>query len=108
MEKEVLVLGLILVCGCLGQGTPETQRDVAIRTCTQLCGDEVEGGLDISEGPCLSDDPSWNVDDWVCDVAHDPRQEVDNDPANQCQAYRQGEDSHFVEVDQYCQVIRAV
>ena len=60
-------------------------------------------------GPCLSDNNSeWNIADWVCDVAHSPRQDVDNLPENQCQAFRNSQAHHFVEVDSSCNFIRAV
>jgi len=41
----------------------------------------------------------------VCDVAHQPRQDVDNDRKNQCDAYHDGRASHFVEVDPTCAFI---
>jgi hypothetical protein len=44
----------------------------------------------------------------VCDVAHSPRQEVDNNPHNQCQSYLIGQAHHFVEVTPECRLIRAV
>ena len=44
-------------------------------------------GVDMTNGPCLG----FVAPDWVADVAHDPRQAVDDDPANQCAAYRSGE-----------------
>jgi hypothetical protein len=49
----------------------------------------------MAPGPCLG----VIKDDWVADVAHDPRQDVDDDPANQCEAYRNGDAHHFVELD---------
>jgi hypothetical protein len=52
-------------------------------------------GVDLSRGPCLG----VIKPGWVADVAHDPRQDVDDDPANQCAAYREGEADHFVELD---------
>jgi hypothetical protein len=60
-------------------------------------------GVDMSRGPCLGViEPGW-----VADVAHDPRQDVDDDPANQCEAYRSGEADHFVELDPDGQFIRS-
>jgi hypothetical protein len=35
----------------------------------------------------------------VTDVAHDPRQPVDDEPENQCEAYRSGDAGHYVELD---------
>ena len=41
------------------------------------------------------------------DVAHDPRQDVDDEPENECEAYRSGEAVHFVELDPDGELIRA-
>ena len=60
-------------------------------------------GVDMANGPCLG----TVAPDWVADVAHDPRQAVDDDPANQCAAYRSGEAHHFVELDRDGNVIRS-
>jgi hypothetical protein len=43
----------------------------------------------------------------VADIAHDPRLPLDDDPANQCQRYRNGEAHHFVELDENGQLIKA-
>ena len=40
--------------------------------------------VDMSLGPCLG----VIKEGWVADVAHDPRQKVDDEPENQCKAYR--------------------
>ena len=54
-------------------------------------------GQDLSAGPCISESLP-GLADWVADIAHDPRQSVDDQPANQCQRYRSGEAHHFVEL----------
>ncbi|MEM3572883.1 MAG: hypothetical protein QXJ62_01435 [Nitrososphaeria archaeon] len=60
-------------------------------------------------GPCLSDnEPNWNIEDWVCDIAHSPRQPIDDLPENQCQAYRNGSAHHFVELDTSCNLIKVI
>jgi hypothetical protein len=65
-------------------------------------------GQDLSSGPCIAESlPAPGLDDWVADVAHDPRQPVDDEPANQCQRYRDGEAHHFVELTPQGQLIRA-
>ncbi|MBI4092362.1 MAG: hypothetical protein HY420_00365 [Candidatus Kerfeldbacteria bacterium] len=61
-------------------------------------------GTDFSQGPCISNNL---LPDWVADVAHNPRQPVDDQPANQCSAYREGQARHFVELDPDGQLIRA-
>ena len=45
--------------------------------------------------------------DWVADIAHDPRGDVDDEPENQCRRYRDGEASHFVELTPEGELIRA-
>ena len=60
-------------------------------------------GVEMTNGPCLG----TVAPDWVADVAHDPRQAVDDDPANQCAAYRSGEAHHFVELDPEGDFIRS-
>ncbi len=77
--------------------------------CVELCEAAKAEGMVLSDGPCLSDNnPEWGIENWVCDVAHSPRQSVDNQPENQCQEFRSGKASHFVEVDTDCGFIRAV
>jgi hypothetical protein len=61
-------------------------------------------GVDFSNGPCLSNSL---LPDWIADVAHNPRQPVDDLPENQCSAYRFGTAHHFVELDPEGQLIRA-
>jgi hypothetical protein len=73
--------------------------------CVSFCMGQKASGADLSDGPCLS---NTIASDWVCDVAHSPRQNIDNDPANQCPAFRDSIAHHFAEVDTDCKPIRAV
>lgn len=57
----------------------------------------------MRNGPCLG----VIMENWVADVAHDPRTDMDDDPANQCEAYRSGDADHFVELDPDGNVLRA-
>ncbi|MBU0598085.1 hypothetical protein KKF61_03760 [Patescibacteria group bacterium] len=59
---------------------------------------------DLSNGPCLSNNV---IKDWVADIAHSPRQAVDDLPENQCSAFRGGTAKHFVELDLSGELIRA-
>jgi len=82
-----------------------------INACINLCLKAKEKGMDLSNGPCLSDNNlEWKYEDWVCDVAHWPRISVDNLRENQCQewirAYEAGKIKKFVEVDPNCNFIR--
>ena len=86
---------------------PTAEVSSIIQDCIELCQMATQQGVDLSNGPCLSDNnPHWDHPGWVCDVAHWPRQAVDNDPSNQCQEFRVGRASHFVEVDPKCNYIR--
>ena len=100
-------MGIILISGCIQQEDSKAGiRQIAATKCVKICQTSYE---DLESGPCLSDDhPDWDIDDWVCDVAHSPREDVDNLPENQCQEFRDGEAHHFVEVDPNCEFIKAV
>lgn len=82
----------------------QADKTLAIMKCQELC----QSGLSTSDesfgtGPCLSNEI---IPDWVCDIAHSPRQAVDNEPANQCSAFREGGAHHFVELDGNCNLIK--
>lgn len=78
----------------------EFMKQKAINLCVKKC-QEYSG--DLSSGPCLDGDI---VNNWACDVAHNPRQEVDNKVENQCESYRDGTSSYFVEITSDCELIR--
>ncbi|MBN1779174.1 MAG: hypothetical protein JW816_03075 [Candidatus Buchananbacteria bacterium] len=111
MSKRIIFLiipALFLLGGCqkandLVSDQPVTQTE-AVAKCQQLCQQRLADGINLSAGPCLSEKL---LPDWVCDVAHNPRQVVDDNSNNQCQVYRQGAIGHFVEVDQNCKLIKA-
>ena len=102
--KSRLIVGLLLlvivsISGCVGEESIK-------QSCIQACKDALTQGRDLSDGPCLLN-PMKENSDWVCDVAHDPRQPVDNIPENQCSAYRERRANHFVEVDPECNFIKS-
>lgn len=90
----------------VNEGAPERETDAekATREAKRIFAEMKAAGVDMSRGPCLSNEV---IPDWVADVAHWPRQAVDNDPANQCSAYREGKAHHFVELDPEGNFIRA-
>jgi hypothetical protein len=96
----VIVIGLFLLWA--SQGVTTTPEGSPSEACVDLCKTRLTQGVDLSNGPCLS-----NTDPYVCDVAHNPRQDVDNDPANQCSEYGKAA-GHFVEVDPQCNIIKQV
>lgn len=99
-----LILLVLLIAGCTGNVDSQPVNP-AVNVCVSLCN-SVKSKQDLSNGPCLSDNnPDWTISDWVCDVAHSPRQSVDNLPENQCSDFREGKAKHFVEVDTSCNLI---
>lgn len=99
MKKTIfLLMAIVFLSGCVQQ----TDKDKAVSACIEKCKSAT---IDLSNGPCLSEEIITN---WVCDVAHSPRQTVDNNPENQCSDYREGLARHFVEVDVNCDLITAV
>lgn len=117
----ILLLILILSSGCswgkkvseeasnlTGLGAIETgkkaAKDLAVSKAKDLFKQKLAEGTDMSNGPCLSNEI---IPDWVVDVAHNPREAIDNQPGNQCSAFREGKAHHFVELDPMGNLIRA-
>ncbi|MFA6428335.1 MAG: hypothetical protein WCW02_02205 [Candidatus Buchananbacteria bacterium] len=78
-------------------------KSQAKNLCVKLCQKKLEQEIDLSQGPCLANSIKPG---WVCDIAHDPRQAVDEKLANQCSAYGSTAE-HLVEVTANCEIIRA-
>jgi hypothetical protein len=102
--SALLGVALLLGAGC-GDEPSDEERDRAIAAAMDAY-ERVEGGEDLEQGPCIAEELP-GLPDWVADIAHDPREPVDDDPANQCQRYRDGEASHFVELTPEGELIRA-
>ncbi len=83
----------------------KTDAELAKVKCIELCKSELVEGTNMSNGPCIGN-PIPEMPNWVCDVAHSPRQDVDNQSENQCSVFREGRASHFVEVDENCNFIK--
>jgi len=98
------LIPVILLSGCIVQNNSEAENTKQI--CIKACEDTVKTGRDLSNGPCLLN-PIQEYPNWVCDVAHEPRQVVDNSPENQCSVFREGRASHFVEVTPECSFIKS-
>ena len=104
MRLALLIIFLVFISLCTqAQELTQDIKQQAVFSCLKICKDST---ISLENGPCLSDNNTdWNVIDWVCDVAHSPRQSVDNLPENQCSAYRSKQAHHFVEVDTGCNLI---
>jgi len=83
----------------------QNQRDEAMRLAKQLYEQKKSQGMDFSNGPCLT---NTLMPDWVVDIAHNPREAIDDLPDNQCSAFRDGKAHHFVELDLNGNLIRAL
>jgi hypothetical protein len=105
----LIIIGIILINGCVGGEIPESITQGVKSSCISLCNEELEKGTNLENGPCLSDNtPNWNIENWVCDVAHSPRENVDNLRENQCDDWHNKKASHFVEVYPNCEFIRTI
>jgi hypothetical protein len=103
----VLVATTIPAAGC-GGGSSASQgdKDKAVAEAKVAFQKAQSGRDDLSSGPCIAEQLP-GLPDWAADVAHDPRQSVDDQPANQCSSYRSGQTHHFVELTPDGQLIRA-
>ena len=110
MTRFALILAaLALLSGCMtaDKAQDEGEKAAAIAAADAAFADAKASGTDLGSGPCIANPLPSPGDDWVVDVAHDPRTPEDDKPANQCSAYRDGKASHFVELDSDGNVIRA-
>lgn len=82
---------------------PELSSQKVIDLAKELYQEKKAQGLNFSNGPCLSNNL---LPDWVVDIAHDPRQPIDDMPENQCTVFREGRAHHFVEFDTNGNLIR--
>ncbi len=79
------------------------EQDRAVNQAQLLYRESKAKGVDFSKGPCLT---NALMPDWVADVAHSPREAVDDLPDNQCKVYLEGSAKHFVELDVDGNIIR--
>jgi hypothetical protein len=92
-RRVAQVLFAALLLGGCGGGPEADERTIAL---AKAAYEQAKArGVDMAPGPCLG----VIREGWVADVAHDPRQDVDDEPENQCEDYRSGKADHFVELD---------
>jgi len=102
------VAALVLATGVAGCGTSaEDEKLGAIEAAREAYAQATDDGRDLTTGPCLANPLDEPYEDWVADVVHQPRQASDDEPGNQCSAYRDGKASHFVELDEYGHLVTA-
>ena len=108
----LLALGVVLATAFLvikTNKTPVYKRgasatyDSAIASALVLYKKASVVGVDMSNGPCLTNDL---IPGWVVDIVHSPRDLSDDLPENQCRAYLEGRATHFIELDANGNLVR--
>jgi hypothetical protein len=100
--KGTLAAVCAAAVGVAGCGGAEADAET-IRLAQEAYAEAKAAGVDMARGPCLG----VIRPGWVADVAHDPREDVDDEAENQCPQYRSGKADHFVELDPEGEVIRS-
>jgi len=100
--KILLIPIAFIILGAAYFAMTYTPPSSASTACVAKCK-EMLASIDISSGPCLSNEIQR---DWVCDMVHNPRIPTDNLLDNQCSSFTKGNARHFVEVDSNCEVVR--
>jgi hypothetical protein len=101
-----VVVAALALSGCGSDEASSSEQDQAVAAAMDAYDAANAKGVDFASGPCIAERLP-GLDDWVADVAHDPREDVDDQAENQCQRYRDGEASHFVELTPEGELIRA-
>ena len=100
----VLALASVLIFVPSNKSAKSSEKDAAVKKAQQLYTTSFKD-KDLTNGPCISEEI---IPDWVVDIAHNPREEIDNNQENQCQSYREGKTHHFVELDPQGNLIKAL
>jgi hypothetical protein len=96
----------LAACGSSGSSVAQSDRDQAVDKAQAAYRQFIATGQETGQGPCVSESLP-GLSDWVVDIAHNPRLPLDDEPANQCQRYRNGDAHHFVELEPNGALIRA-
>ena len=80
-----------------------TGNEDAFKNALNLYIQKKQEGTDMANGPCLGK----IAEDWVLDIAHNPRQPIDDKPENQCPEFRDGKVKHFIELDPEGKLLRS-
>lgn len=122
MTKVILILIIAILFWAGAKGFQKTQeipkRDITevdldkrmliediLKEAKIVINDKIDEDEDLTVGPCLLNPSSIN-EDYVVDIAHDPRVKEDDNKDNQCSAYIEGKAKHFIEVDESGKLIR--
>lgn len=100
----VIILTALITYILNSGGVKKSDIDTAVNQAKYLYQMKRSQSEDLSFGPCIS---NALMPDWVADIAHSPRQTIDDLSANQCPAYLEGRARHFVELDLEGNLIKA-
>lgn len=107
LQLTLICAAILTACSSPLSGpkpTPVTNDETrAVQAAKKLYEERKTKG-DEFKSQCLSEDI---IPGWVADIAHQPRTPEDEDPANQCAAFRDGRAKHFVELDPDGNFLRA-
>ncbi len=101
MEKRGQVVGLIILIllALVDWYVLLVQKPDILARARVRYNQAVREGRDLSSGPCLGE----IAPGWVLDIAHLPRQSLDDLPQNQCQNFQ-----HFVEMSPQGEIIKVL
>ncbi len=103
-KKALSLVGIVVVIVLAGVGwyLLFAQQPTILAAARLRYNQAVNSQQDLSAGPCLGQ----IAPDWVLDIAHLPRQPIDDLPQNQCADYSQGIAHHFAEMSPRGEIIR--
>jgi hypothetical protein len=101
----VAAIGSLAACGG-DDDSGDGDRDRAVAEAQRAYESAHTTPAALEQGPCLAEQLP-GLEDWVVDIAHEPREAVDDDPANQCDRFKSGLAHHFVELTPEGELIRA-
>lgn len=104
-EKALEGVDVLTGLKALDIKTRTIDPDLAVSKAKEVYREKLAEGTDFSNGLCLSEDLLGDTL-WVADIAHDPRESIDDLSENQCSAFREGRAKHFVELDPQGNLIR--
>ena len=111
MKKWLIILGVIVILALVFALTKRvdnslsdeddlTEGERITRLALELYEQKKQEGMEFSS-QCLG-----TVDGYAVDIVHVPRTEEDNLPENQCEDFREGRVSKFIELDKDGNVVR--
>jgi hypothetical protein len=104
----VFVFGMFYILNLIEKGKEvevegeqkELTRAEAVEEALKLYQEKKQEGMNFSS-QCLG-----TVGDYAVDIVHVPRTAEDNEVKNQCEDYRKGKVSHFIELDKDGNIVR--